>query len=94
MNLTIQEISTIIGLLVLFAGTVGIWRDQVNKVKANSHELKELTEKVNNICEPRSECTKQFKDIDTRIGHIENTLARIDQKLDDFIAWNKNGRQG
>lgn len=93
MDLSIKEISTIMGLLIMFAGTVTVWVEQKMKVKHNSKDIKKLEREIEKCNTQPDECFGKFEEISSRLNKIDVAIAKTDQKLDDFIRWSKNGRK-
>ena len=94
MDLDFKEISAIAGLLLMFAGTVGVWMDAVARIK-------QLEKDISGVKAMRTNCDARFNKIFELIQNNEreqtSTLTAIQvlmaatvQRLDDLIQWQKN----
>ena len=94
MDLDFKEISAIAGLLLMFAGTVGVWMDAVARIK-------QLEKDISGVKAMRTNCDVRFNKIFELIQNNEreqtSTLTAIQvlmaatvQRLDDLIQWQRN----
>jgi len=87
MELSVETISTVVGLLLLCATGGALYMELKMKLKALKEEIDELK------CQ-RSECMEFFKDIRDAVSSLNTTITQTTQKLDDYIKWQKNGHAG
>ena len=77
-HLSFKEISAIVGLLIMFAGTVGVWMGLVMRVKQLEKDMIGM-----------KELRTSFS---TTLSKMQITIAQVVQRLDDLIRFQKNGK--
>jgi predicted nuclease with TOPRIM domain len=84
MEITLEQIATAAGLVMIFAVGGVMYGELKMKMSA-------LKEEIDEIRKQRERCYSLFNDIRTSLEQITNSNARTEQKLEDFIKWQKNG---
>lgn len=90
-DINFKELSAIVGLLIAFAGTVGVWIDQRSKTRQLEKRADSM-ETAHNVCFGQQ--SDRWDTINSLINTVKSDMIRYETKLDTIIEVLRNGAGG
>lgn len=96
----VREALVVFGFLTAYGGVVAVWVRNNMTIAELQKQVKELTD-MHTSCkaeqQARHDVARESREMINRaltdsLSALRETLGRVDQKLDDFIKWSKNGK--